>query len=289
MLPFVEVRLFWASRHRWRAGDALRGFPAPVYALWFVLQGCVDVGVAERRWHVPAGTAFFSPPHLPRDIVVPQGAEWLSVGLTARLFEHVDLLQAVDAPLLWTPDDGERNALATWMQQLEHAGNDTQNTFTNPDSARMRPAKPSLSLAADVLLVREGLVRALFGVCWRRLDLDRASQRAHPEVPGWLARTLAHVHREPDSTLDDLTKAAGVGTSQLRRGFHQWLGTSPQAYLTKRRLEEARQLLETGDLVVRAVAERVGFSSLSHFTRLFKQTYGAPPARFRQEARRPTV
>ena len=47
------------------------------------------------------------------------------------------------------------------------------------------------------------------------------------------------------------------------------------------RLRRAARLLETTDLPVGVVAERVGYASRSYFSRAFKELYGAYPAGFR--------
>ena len=47
-------------------------------------------------------------------------------------------------------------------------------------------------------------------------------------------------------------------------------------------LEEAKQLLESGDTPIEAVAFDVGYSDSSFFTRLFKRKVGMTPARYRQ-------
>jgi AraC-like DNA-binding protein len=47
------------------------------------------------------------------------------------------------------------------------------------------------------------------------------------------------------------------------------------------RLRRAVRLLETTDLPVGVVAERVGYASRSYFSRAFKELYGTYPAGFR--------
>jgi len=52
-------------------------------------------------------------------------------------------------------------------------------------------------------------------------------------------------------------------------------------YIHALRLEQAKQLLETGDLPVEAVANEVGYEDASFFGRLFRRKVGLTPAQYR--------
>lgn len=59
------------------------------------------------------------------------------------------------------------------------------------------------------------------------------------------------------------------------------LGLSFYRYVTRQRLERARQLmLEYGDLA--DVAEKAGFCDYTAFFRAFKQEYGLSPSEYRK-------
>ncbi len=292
LLPFVEVQMHWAARHLWRAGDSLSSMNS-VYSLWFVLDGALEVSVGGQPWHVPAGSAFLLPSGVSRDIVAPRGAEWLSVGLSAHLFRRIDMMQIFQPPVLWTPADGEKEALQTWMRQSSHEW--VEDPLSDTTASPLRASRPLLLPSPrkprnpTSTLISAGLGRALFGLCRRMLDGGGKSAATRYAVPSWLTVTLEHIARAPGARLPELSRIAGISPAQLRRGFHRWIGVSPQTYLTRHRLEEARRLLVTTNLAVGVVAERVGFESLSYFTRLFKQTYGLPPAQYRHAAKQPMV
>jgi AraC-like DNA-binding protein len=54
-------------------------------------------------------------------------------------------------------------------------------------------------------------------------------------------------------------------------------------YLHDVRLRRAAQLLSRGDLSVDEIASKVGFSSRSHFSRTFRDHFGASPLAFRED------
>ena len=119
--------------------------------------------------------------------------------------------------------------------------------------------------------------------------------RLPQEQTGWLAgsrdvevgKTLALMHRKPEHpwTLADLAKEVGISRSVLAERFRHYLGETPIAYLTRWRLQLGAQMLRSTNYSVAQIAAEVGYESEAAFNRAFKRDYGAPPARFRNQAR----
>ena len=53
-------------------------------------------------------------------------------------------------------------------------------------------------------------------------------------------------------------------------------------YILEQKVERAKELLRSSEEPLSTVAERLGFSSQSHFCRVFKEQVGLTPARFRR-------
>jgi AraC-like DNA-binding protein len=80
---------------------------------------------------------------------------------------------------------------------------------------------------------------------------------------------------------ESLRTTASLSTIQLKRLFKRQLGLTPVQYWERRRLENARLLLESSELPLKALAARLGFTSASHFAAWFKRHIGASPGRYR--------
>jgi AraC-like DNA-binding protein len=78
-------------------------------------------------------------------------------------------------------------------------------------------------------------------------------------------------------SLEDTSRASGVGLFHLIRLFRKHVGLTPYAYLTQLRIAKSRQLLRLGEPVAQ-VALDVGFADQAHFTKRFKQLTGTTPA-----------
>ena len=93
---------------------------------------------------------------------------------------------------------------------------------------------------------------------------------------------LAEVERNVSRvTVPELAAAVNLSPSRFAHLFAREVGTSPARYLRLRRLDYARELLETTFLSVKEILARVGLNDASHFTRYFRQCHGLPPRQWR--------
>jgi len=83
--------------------------------------------------------------------------------------------------------------------------------------------------------------------------------------------------------LRDLGKNCGVSASHLDRLFRLELDTSPMKWMNRLRKQKARRILQTGRLPVKQIAYEMGFGSLSHFSRWYREQTGHPPGQEKKE------
>ncbi|MEU9607201.1 AraC family transcriptional regulator [Streptomyces sp. NPDC048057] len=150
-------------------------------------------------------------------------------------------------------------------------------------------ADPQLATAVvldrlvDVVLVH--LLR-----CWlgRHPELTRGTWLGALADP-LVTDAMSRMHQEPERpwSTDSLARALTVSRSTLTRRFQDAAGQSPGAYLTQWRMDLAARRLRDTDDTVETVARSVGYTSVYAFNRAFSRNRGAPPARFRRDARRP--
>jgi len=86
-----------------------------------------------------------------------------------------------------------------------------------------------------------------------------------------------------DSNLsnEQLAAVSGVSTVYFRKLFTEKFGVSPQRYIRTLRIETAKDLLrEHNSLSISQVAEMVGYDSIYHFSRVFKQETMQTPSEY---------
>src|SRR5260221_962448 len=83
--------------------------------------------------------------------------------------------------------------------------------------------------------------------------------------------------------LRQLGELAGIGIRHFERAFRQAIGVPPHAYVVRKRVARAQNLLlgEPG-LAIEEIAVRAGFSSSSHLSSMFRRQTGYTPTEFRR-------
>lgn len=271
----VKVRVEWITHHEWDPELRPQISAQPVNKLWITSRGSNLVTVDDCEWKVGAGTVFLTSSSHKRTLVItPEECELWSVAFHVTLFGQYNLLQSLSEPVLWTPAEAEYSRLLTWVRQMTELAS-IEGNVEESDVAD--------STAGSKQIVSNGLGEAIFGVCWKHLETERKISLPAPKVVEHLAVAFAVMRRMPSISIAEWARAVGFSPAQFRRLFHERLGMSPQECLTRHRVEEAQRLLQTTDLPVVAIAERLGFDSISHFSRLFRRACGESPGKYRRK------
>ncbi len=97
------------------------------------------------------------------------------------------------------------------------------------------------------------------------------------DCQAWIAQ-----HYEREAPVTEMVHRSGLSERSFKRRFARATGMAPLEYVHTLRLEESKQLLETSDLAVEAVANEVGYEDASFFGRLFRRKVGITPAQYRR-------
>lgn len=87
-------------------------------------------------------------------------------------------------------------------------------------------------------------------------------------------------HLETPPVIKELALVAHMSPTKLKRLFRQIFGDSIFSYYQQFRMQEAALLLTAEKLSVSAVGYRMGFTNLSHFSRIFKAHIGMNPKHY---------
>lgn len=85
-----------------------------------------------------------------------------------------------------------------------------------------------------------------------------------------------------DLSMQGLAEKFGFSTEYLGKIFKKNIGETPQKYLTKLRMNEAKRLLlSSPEMEVQKIGELVGYKNAFYFSRAFKNYTGVQPSEFR--------
>lgn len=80
----------------------------------------------------------------------------------------------------------------------------------------------------------------------------------------------------------DLAALVGCSVSHFHRAFRLTNHVTPLEYINHRRIRRSQQLMRHDpSLSTAEVAGLVGYTSVNHFTRIFRRLAGVTPARYR--------
>lgn len=87
-------------------------------------------------------------------------------------------------------------------------------------------------------------------------------------------RSLISDSTNAHRSLEALSADCGYSVEYMRMQFKQEYGISPQTYRIRHRMAQAMDLVANSSLSLKEVAYRTGFKHPSHFSALFRKTYG---------------
>ncbi len=115
---------------------------------------------------------------------------------------------------------------------------------------------------------------------------ERVERIRHGKTPSKLIIDISNYiqHHLSDSiTTEDIANHLFISRSRLSTKFKAETGINLNVFIMQEKIEEAKRLLRYSDKTLLAISSYLGFSSQSHFTRVFKKYTGLPPTEYREK------
>jgi AraC-like DNA-binding protein len=110
--------------------------------------------------------------------------------------------------------------------------------------------------------------------------IDRWCGGKHYPLVAQLKHLIMQGFTNPDFSLPEAMESLPMSTDHLRRLFVRATGTTPSAFLTSLRIEEAKRLLQLMRLGVKETSWQVGYRHQAYFSRVFRKQTGMWPSEF---------
>jgi len=101
------------------------------------------------------------------------------------------------------------------------------------------------------------------------------------------AKDFIQRNLQNDITLSDVAKAACTSTFYICKLFKRHTGMNFTEYVSRLRVDRAKELLANPNLRISEIAYDVGFQSLTHFNRIFRKLEGQAPTAYRDSIAMP--
>jgi AraC-like DNA-binding protein len=123
-------------------------------------------------------------------------------------------------------------------------------------------------------------------ICRLLIELEKRDEKhlcalnAHDVQTIYKVKEQMLEHPETPPIINELAVCANMSPSKLKRLFKQIFGNSIFSYYQEYRMKEAARLLKEERLSVTEVGYQLGFTNLSHFSRVFEEHIGMKPKQY---------
>lgn len=134
-------------------------------------------------------------------------------------------------------------------------------------------------------LTLEDFTSLLTEACHMILDRDANAENKQSELVANAVRKMKESYSDAELNMASLADALGISPVTLAVEFKNGTGISPSDYLAVIRLDHARELLATSDMLVKDISTAVGYEDDHVFIRRFKKYTGKTPGQYRKDVR----
>jgi AraC-like DNA-binding protein/ligand-binding sensor protein len=125
---------------------------------------------------------------------------------------------------------------------------------------------------------------AIFGQHLSLVSNQLVIQRRNAEPPAITrAKEFINEHQADELSLISVANAANISTFYFCKMFKKATGLHFTEYLSRVRIEKAKNLLLNPNARITEIAYEVGFQSITHFNRVFKRVTGQSPSALREQ------
>jgi AraC-like DNA-binding protein len=135
---------------------------------------------------------------------------------------------------------------------------------------------------------QDDLLNLLELIAARLAHSDERELRTSPgQIQAALGRAMTYIetHLSERLTVAAIARMANLSTRSLMRLFRKEVGATVVAFILRRRIARARQLLQQDGRTCAEIAFECGFGSVQHFNRIFRRFENASPSAWRAAAK----
>ena len=99
-----------------------------------------------------------------------------------------------------------------------------------------------------------------------------------------LAKALRYIEKHPDFRVPELATHCSISESGLYALFQQYASATPLEIKNKMKIDRAITLLQTTNLSIEEISEKLGFCNAAYFRKVMKDCTGKTPSAHRLES-----
>jgi AraC-like DNA-binding protein len=241
-------------------GYAIHRQTFPFYSLEYVVRGSGQIKLKARTFPLRPGRLFAYGPGIPHHIAGDAGSPLVKYFVDFSGTQALSLLRSCGLAPGSVSEVFPANSLQPLLDELIQAG-----LSAHPENARLC-AKLLECLSLRINAARaplegaETLAFSTYQQCRRHLEQHYLQLRS----------------------LEQIACDCHINNAYLCRLFRRYDQQTPYQYLLRLKMNHAAERLQHSSLLVKQVAQEIGFPDPFHFSRAFKNLLGISPASFRR-------
>lgn len=274
---FYESDIFDISRERKIRSSMPSRHYHDAFEIFYLVSGELSYFVGDKTYHLVSGMLLFINVNEIHKLVNSSGAAFERITLQFKREFIADLL----------PKEGNFDVFSTFQSdthllRLDGSEQSTvEGLFDRMVHESLRQP-PGYAYYVKILLIE------LLIYLKRKADSSQHQHAACPQQVHPKSIAIVNFINENYSqriTLDSISRQFYISPSYFCKMFKDSTGFTLVEYVNNVRIKEARLLLRNTDAKMGDIAERVGFESLTHFGRIFKELTGYTPLKYRHMQR----
>nr|MBQ4318651.1 helix-turn-helix domain-containing protein [Clostridia bacterium] len=259
----------------------------PFYQLVYIDSGEMEYTVGDNTFTLRAGQTVLMPPDAVRSgRLVSSGRGFIGIVSFTSSSEALESISAQPGegktvPVL-EPSPNEvsmlREILNEGVSLLEPIYGDAMYK-----GMRLRDESDgvSVSVVAAKLTLLLTLLKRGAGISRHRPDASASDAESEIRLMG---RVKEYLSRRVCSevTVADICREFNISSSRLKRIFHENEGCGVIDFFIELKIERAKAMICEDKMNFTQISERLGFSSLHYFSRLFRSRTGTTPSEYRR-------
>ncbi|MDF2802481.1 MAG: hypothetical protein K0S61_2384 [Anaerocolumna sp.] len=263
------VQMLWAARYDYEQGQILPKHCHEYYQMIYIIDGEGDFFLGDASIAITQETLFFIKPQDQHGIKSKPGncIKTLDVKFEVHNTELIKQLSGITSVVLLQSDE-----VKLLLEKIRQEGLKKKSDYQHLSILYL------LQILLTILRIKE---------CTKQQAqiTDEIMSSQHDKV---CEKVKAYIqdHFDKDILLKDMAGFLGYNESYICQTIKKEFHCTPMQYLYKYRITKGKELIMYSDYSLKKIADRIGFKTVHHFSRVFKKAEKMPPGQWREMERK---
>lgn len=253
--------------------------------IWYVIRGQCAHYVEDRVYRLSVGDSFLIPPNMMHKTDLQPGTNIICCDFSLEaVLSQSDQQNIVYGELnlmnvLYFLQDSKARWPCFQLQQQ------TRRRVERLMNELLEEYEQATYYYQEVLQIKIQELLLLFMREFATSPDHKIADQLYEKYKALMAKAIRYIdeHYSEPLTLDELCKRFALSKTYFCYLFKLITRQTFTEYLTDLRLRTAMKLLEDTSYSITQISEKLGFSNVSYFSKLFKAFTGSPPKTYRKE------